>query len=700
MTRLSTVELVAGVLSFVLVLAWASLARAAWWRVRARRGTAAFALLGALLTSALTLIYFSSTIFAVVPVDMHYRPNSVLGALYVVNDTACLLAVVIFRHWTRFFAVRRTPASRRWLATNYGSAVAAIALAVAVRTVTPPREHPLVFAGFQIGLWTYMLVMLGLSMRQVAALARGPRWRPGSTSVARRPDVLVLGVGVACVLLMVVLHASGSWAVHRDLLNALPIVLGVAILLPFAVRSLGGLLASIGTNVATLAAAGAVLYGVWALDRSLADPALRPLELVLAAAGLVVAFGPVQRAVAVGLDWLVLRRRRDRWLCLQRFLRELSPELGGAECARRAVERIADGMHLRGAAFVSRDGEAVCAGGVAIEPVVAVWPRGSAADALVARAAIHDDLAVLAPELREALIDADVVGVIPVRGARRLWGHLLLATDLVGTSFFEDELQSIEAYADQLARILDAADMLARVVAVERSLAHAEKLAAIGELAARIAHEIRNPVTAARSLAQTLSRDPTSPLNAEHAELILAELQRVERQVAALLRFARREDLTFAPTDLGELLRETAAHFEPRFAGHGIACAVDAPRGVVARVDREKIRQVLINLVENAIDALAEHDVPQRSVALSLAQRNGCTALEVADNGPGIPADALERVFDPFFSRKPQGTGLGLAIVKRTVEAHGGRVRVEPLVAGGTRFEIELPVAPPLGAGS
>src|SRR5439155_300092 len=104
--------------------------------------------------------------------------------------------------------------------------------------------------------------------------------------------------------------------------------------------------------------------------------------------------------------------------------------------------------------------------------------------------------------------------------------------------------EAFQVFVAQLALLLDGADLLARTVAVERSLAHAEKLAALGELAARIAHEIRNPVTAARSLAQQLSREPGLPWVAEH-RLILEELERVERRVGELLRFARRDELRF-----------------------------------------------------------------------------------------------------------------------------------------------------------
>src|SRR5205823_1387866 len=134
------------------------------------------------------------------------------------------------------------------------------------------------------------------------------------------------------------------------------------------------------------------------------------------------------------------------------------------------------------------------------------------------------------------LTEADVVAIIPVVSPRRLWGHVLVRTDLLGASFSDEDDQALDAVADQLALLLDGAELLARTRAVERSLAHAEQLAAIGELAARIAHEIRNPITAARSLAQQLVQEE-SAFGEEH-RLILAELERVEKQVAALLRVA------------------------------------------------------------------------------------------------------------------------------------------------------------------
>jgi len=174
--------------------------------------------------------------------------------------------------------------------------------------------------------------------------------------------------------------------------------------------------------------------------------------------------------------------------------------------------------------------------------------------------------------------------------------------------------------------------------------------------------------------------------------VILEELDRVERQVTVLLRFARREELRIETVDLGDLVRGTIAQLRPRLDGAAVSVAVRAPEGVRAAADREKVRQVLINLVENAIDALGEKDA-DRHLVVEVHEADGCAALHVRDDGPGVPADALPRLFEPFFSRKPTGTGLGLAIAHRTVAAHGGRIDASSAPGAGMTMRIVLPLA-------
>jgi signal transduction histidine kinase len=191
---------------------------------------------------------------------------------------------------------------------------------------------------------------------------------------------------------------------------------------------------------------------------------------------------------------------------------------------------------------------------------------------------------------------------------------------------------------------------------------------------------------------------PSTTEDGPVAEIILEQLDRVERQVAVLLRFARREELTIETVDLGDLVRAVVAQARSRLDQAVVAVAVHVPARVCAAADREKLRQVVINLVENAIDALAEKDA-DRHLVVEVDEIDGCAVLRVRDDGPGVSADALTRLFEPFFSLKPTGTGLGLAIAHRTITAHGGRIEARSTPGGGMTVHIALPLAPPAGSG-
>jgi len=410
------------------------------------------------------------------------------------------------------------------------------------------------------------------------------------------------------------------------------------------------------------------------------------LAAVLAVALVVV---PAQPRLRAWLTRLIFGRSVRQQAELLAFLQRLSPELGTRECCRRALAELVRVRRLPGAAIMFRDGDHMVHGTIHFGPLLAVWPRGQATDALPAHSFGTDEQRRLEPALRDALMAANVgLGAVPILSPRRRWGHLFMNTGIMRGFFRQEDADAFEAFCGQLALVLDAADLLERAVAVERSLAHAEKLATIGETAARIAHDIRNPVTAARSLAQQLARDAAG--DREAAAVILDELDRVERRVGSLLRFARRDECRVDRVDLGELVTATIDQSRSRLEGAGIRVTLDAPSGVVVRGDPERLRQALLNLVDDAADAVAQ--VPRREIAVQLAARNGCATVRVSDTGPGVRADVVPRLFEPFFSLKPQGTGLGLAIVKRTTDAHGGRITAVPQAGGGMAFLLELPV--------
>jgi signal transduction histidine kinase len=686
-------HLLAAALLFVPALVWSVVARQYWLLARTRSPLRFLALLFLVPAGLLAILLVLGVLTQLVWTHLRGPENHLRTVLLTIGDVTAVALLPFFHHAALYASFRATPAGRHWLATNYGAAVVVAGLVVLVHAgVVPSRDR--VVSWLVIAYAVGMLVLIGRSFRRHA---RRGVWRPGGIGEPHRLDVVMIACGTLA-LTAVFLVGVGGGAGDRPMLSAsghrlvwiagLQAATALAFAVPAVVRMLGTAIAHLLMAIAVLGSTAAVYFGTRALGGRIADVELRRLVELAGVLGLIVVLVPGRAWLRGAVDRLVFRRARRREGELQAFLQTLSPELGIVECCRRTLEELVRVMQLRGAAILLRGGETVVQGSLAVDPLVRAWPRGAAMDTLPRRAFIGEELGGDARGLIEALIEADVMAVQPIVSPRQRWGDLFLHASLVGATLVNlEEVETFQSFADQLARVLDGADLLARAVAVERSLAHAEKLAAIGETAARIAHDIRNPVTAARSLAQQLARGGTA--DAEAAGLILAELERVERQVGSLLRFARREELRCEPVELGALVRATAEALRPRLGQAGIAVVLDTPAEVVARADREKLRQVLINLIENAIDALAGHAGPRR-LALAVGLADGAARVRVVDTGPGVPADALPRLFEPFFSLKEQGTGLGLAIARRTIEAHGGRIRAASR-PGHTTFEIELP---------
>ncbi len=671
----------AAVLYLVPTLVWAIIARQLWAYLRIGRPRSPTFHLFRLSTSAIALHGLSHVALALLPAGASSGP---VLALRLARDLTLLASLALGRHAIRHLPVPALPPGPAWLVTNYGGA------AIAGLALTLARTHP--GAATAAGEPLFLACALGLGVCCAREGWRGARpgaWGPEGAIEMRRPDVALVGWGLlVSVVAFVALAAAGRAPLGLVLLEA---GAGLAIAAPWALRVLGVVIPDVLVTGVLLAAAGGMIVAHAALAARL-EPRDLPLLHFATVLALALAFMPGQAWLRAAANRLVLHRSRQQQAALQAFLHDLSPELGTLECCRRTLAELVRVRQASGAAIILADGEAIACGDFDLAPLVRVWPRGAAADALPPRSFGSIELRALPLALREALVRARVsLGAAPILSPRRRWGHLFLNTGMLGGLFHEEDVDGFQALVAQLALLLDGADLLARTVAAERALAHSEKLAALGELAARIAHEIRNPVTAARSLAQQLAREPGMPGGAEH-RLILEELERVEQQVAALLRFARRDDLRFAPVDLGELARATLDALHPRLAAAGIAVELEAPTSVIARADRDQLRQVLVNLLENARDALATSPSPRR-ITVAVGNGNGLATLWVTDNGPGVPVDALPRLFEPFFSLKATGTGLGLAIVRHAVEAHGGAIAATPGDGAGLTFRVTLPLA-------
>jgi len=243
--------------------------------------------------------------------------------------------------------------------------------------------------------------------------------------------------------------------------------------------------------------------------------------------------------------------------------------------------------------------------------------------------------------------------------------------------------------AEEVGKRLDA-----RVQAQRRAM-EGEHARSLEKLSASIAHEIRNPITAAKSLVQQMGEEPSSTDNVEYAQVALGELERVERSVSHLLRFARDEELREQDVSMADVVDSALETFRERAARDGIAIERSFDSQGALRGDPEQLRRIAINLVGNAIDALSDACTPEPRIEVALGENLAGTEVwvRVRDNGPGINEEMAARIFDPFFTQKQSGTGLGLPITRKLVEAHGGDIELETEVGRGTEFVVTFPKA-------
>jgi signal transduction histidine kinase len=230
----------------------------------------------------------------------------------------------------------------------------------------------------------------------------------------------------------------------------------------------------------------------------------------------------------------------------------------------------------------------------------------------------------------------------------------------------------------------------------ERLLERQEKLATLGTLTAGIAHEIRNPLTSLKARLYTLEKHLQAvPAARKDTDIISAEISRLERIVQDALSFARPAEPKLEPLAADTLLREVQGLMATSLESRAVQLVVESSSGLHIRADSGHLKQVLINLVRNAVDAIVGAGtvtLRARAVRASLGGREtDAVVLEVSDTGRGIPPEVEKRLFDPFFSTKETGTGLGLPIAARIVERHGGTIQYRTQPGHGTTFGVVLP---------
>ena len=313
------------------------------------------------------------------------------------------------------------------------------------------------------------------------------------------------------------------------------------------------------------------------------------------------------------------------------------------------------------------------------------------------------------PILQEKLNLHSLV-VIPLLAKEKSLGAIAADHTEPGKSITREALESVMTFAQQAGLAIHNALMYQELKAfsqqmedkiqkttadlrkTEAQLIRSEKLAALGQLSAGIAHEIRNPLTSINILIHSLTENlPTEDSRLEDLKVIEEEILRINEIVDQFLRFAKPASPLFEKTNLIPIFEEILQLLRPQIERGRIAVKREFDPLPLITVDKEQIKQVILNLLMNAIQAMPAGG--EISLGGRFSKDAYWVELTIQDSGIGIPQGDLEKLFDPFFSTKEGGIGLGLSIAHRIIDQHHGKIEVESTPGKGTRFTISLPVS-------
>jgi signal transduction histidine kinase len=290
--------------------------------------------------------------------------------------------------------------------------------------------------------------------------------------------------------------------------------------------------------------------------------------------------------------------------------------------------------------------------------------------------------------------DLDRLGVsmcVPMILDDRLTGLFALGEKLNRDMFFTRDLRLLSTLATEVG-------LGVRYRRMEEQAIRNNKLVELGTVAAGIAHEIRNPLASIRTFAQLLPTQLDDPeFKNEFSKLVIQDTDRITKVIQSMLSFARPGTVNIGSHKAVDLIDEAVTLVHARLRSKQIELFRHFHDQPTLRVDKQQILQVLLNLINNAIDALPDRGQIRLSVGASLTEEvnnkpgRRYSVIEVADNGPGIPVAVRSRLFDPFFTTKTDGTGLGLSISQKIVRDHDGFITVSSVEGRGAAFQVHLP---------
>jgi FixJ family two-component response regulator/signal transduction histidine kinase len=334
------------------------------------------------------------------------------------------------------------------------------------------------------------------------------------------------------------------------------------------------------------------------------------------------------------------------------------------------------------------------------------WISSRLVSGAVVRFARHADLPREAepdlPGLRSLHIRAAVA--VPLTESGAVVGALAFATSREDREWPDELVSRARLFGEVLASVLARQAAERREQDAQAQAAHAARVGTMGVVAASLVHELTQPLAASLANAETAAEllDAPAPdlgeLRATVADIV-ADDRRIGDLIQQLRRFLRRGEVERSEVDLHELVDDVLRLVGGQATEKGVAIAIDVPDALPRLgADRVQLQQVLLNLLLNAIDAVAASEAGARRVSVSARPSGTGMAVEVADTGRGMDEPTLGRIFQPFFTTKPGGMGLGLSISRSIVAAHGGTLSARSAPGKGTTFRIELPLRPPAEA--
>jgi len=293
------------------------------------------------------------------------------------------------------------------------------------------------------------------------------------------------------------------------------------------------------------------------------------------------------------------------------------------------------------------------------------------------------------------LVEAGWVAVAPIFLKGRLQGFILLGKKRSGKDYTVEELELLEAFSNQTALGISRALVYLDMSLKDKQIMQAEKMAAVGELAAGIAHEIRNPLGIITGSAETVRKHDNRKIREEMTGYILEESRRIDGLIGTLLDFGRPKEPKLASCDLREVLEKTLLLISPQAKTLGVEIEKEIPKEPLrVSIDPDQMRQAFTNLGVNALEAMPQGGLLKVTLLENAGDK---VSIQFSDTGKGIPREAQAKVFDPFFTTKEGGTGLGLSIAHRIIAQHEGVIRVEGEEGEGTIFTISLPLEKGVG---